>query len=409
MKWNKDYVFIAIGYLFVILYIAFVNDKIFNIVLVLGLFVYHTVIYRQIKERLSVDKQRSLRKMQSRLEKTQKQRELINDRFVSLSRSFGSGLLMVDEDGVIQYSNKDMTDAFQRDFNQLPYKDVIDIPELYQFIHQAYLVEDSVRKQITYQGKAYDLISTPLFEGDLFQGALILCHDITTIKNAEAYQKRFTADVSHELKTPLAAIKGFSEILSRDTDIPQKERQEFIELIRDESQRMDVILKDLIEISKLDRIDYELNATTEDISRTICDAVALLQKQAEDHNLELTCDVEPCIMSYSTHKISQVLLNIIKNAISYTDRGSVTVNGTIDKDDYIITVIDTGIGIKEDDFDKIFKRFYRVDKARSRDTGGSGLGLSISKNAIHKHGGQIRVSSVVNEGTTFTITLPIKK
>jgi two-component system phosphate regulon sensor histidine kinase PhoR len=409
MKWNKEYTSITLGYLFVLLYIALVNDRVINILLVIGLFIFQIVVYQQIKERISLDKKTTLMRMQNKLEKTQKQQQIINDRFLSLSQSVGSGLLMVDEYGVIQYANKDMTDAFERDFSEVEYKELSDMPELYQFIHQAYLIEDTLRKQISYKGKHYDLISTPLFEDGIFQGCLILSHDITIIQNAESYQKRFTADVSHELRTPLSAIKGFSEILARDDDMPAKDRQEFIRLIHKESERMEVILRDLLEISKLDRIDFELQLTTNDISVTCSDAVSILERQVQDSGLDIYVQVEPCNMRYDKDKILQVILNLIKNAISYTDKGTISITGEIHDDEYIIKVSDTGIGINEEDYDKIFKRFYRVDKARSRDTGGSGLGLSISKNTIHKHDGNIRVSSIVNKGTTFTISLPIKK
>lgn len=409
MKLNREYITIAVGYIIVILYIAFVNNAIFNIVLVVILFLIHIRLYNQIKNQLSSEKDSSVLRLQNRLAKTKKQQEELNDRFMSLSQSFGSGLLMVDEDGQIQYSNRDINDYFGRDFNKLDYQKLVDIKELYQFVNQAYLLEAPIRKQIIYQGRSYDLISTPLFEDAFFKGTLILAHDITLLKNAEEYQKRFTADVSHELRTPLSTIKGFSEILSRDKNISEAERTEFIELIRKESERMEILLKDLTEISKLDRLDYELELTTVDIKDLVDESVAVLSNQIKASELELNVEVQPQKLLLDKNKMSQVLLNIIKNAISYTDQGGITIKGYLEQYRYKLEITDTGIGISEEDYEKIFKRFYRVDKARSRDTGGSGLGLSISKNAIKKHNGTITVSSQPNQGTTFTITLPIQK
>jgi two-component system phosphate regulon sensor histidine kinase PhoR len=409
MKWTKEYIIQAIIYLIVIIYIALFNVPIITILLVLGLLIYHTDRYLTIRKELQQEKDMSVSKLEYRLEKTKQRQTALIDQFNSLSQSFGSGLLLVDEDGIIQYSNVDMNDYFGYDFNSKDYQSLIDFKKLYQFVNEAYLLETSLQSQISYRGRSYDLISTPLFDGDLFKGCLILAHDITTIKHAEQYQKRFTADVSHELRTPLSAIKGFSEIMLRDTDMSPKDREEFIELIHKESERMEVLLRDLSEISKLDRRDYELEIRPTNIKTLVEECLAILSQQIKESSLELIQEIEPVELPIDTDKMSQVIRNIVKNAISYTDEGHIKIKGYTDHNRYKLEISDTGIGIKEEDFDKIFKRFYRVDKARSRDTGGSGLGLSISKNVVKKHGGTISVSSIEMKGTTFTITLPLEE
>jgi two-component system phosphate regulon sensor histidine kinase PhoR len=358
---------------------------------------------------METERDMSVSKLQYRLEKTEKRQVQLSDRFDSLSQSFGSGLLMVDEDGIIQYANYDMTDYFGRDFHQLDYQRLSDIRPLFDFVNESYLLERSHQRQILWQGRSYDLISTPLFNEGLFKGALILAHDITQIKHAQEYQKQFTADVSHELKTPLAAIKGFSEILMRGDDMPEAEQAEFIALIHKESTRMQGLLKDLSEIAKLDRLDFELDRKPTDIESLIQECVAILAKDWKESGLELHIDVEPASLMLDSNKMSQVFINIIKNAISYTDEGHISIHGHHEPGRYKIDITDTGIGIEEADYDKIFKRFYRVDKARSRETGGSGLGLSISKNVVLKHGGSIHVHSTPHQGSTFTIILPDKE
>ncbi len=408
MKWNRDYVSFAIGYLIVILYIVFVNNPIVNVILVLVLAAIHIMLYNQLRQKYHEDKTSSLSKLQTRLEKTAKQREEIYERFLSLSQSFGSGLLMVDEDGIIQFANSDINAYFGRDFNGLDYNEISEIKDLHGFINQAYLLETILRHQIHYETRYFDLISTPMFEDDMFRGTLILVHDITLLKTAEEYQKRFTADVSHELRTPLSSIKGFSEILARNGNMKDEERQEFIELIQNEANRMELILKDLSQIAQLDRLDYELERTSVDIEELVSECLSILRKPLEDSGLTIDVNVASETLSLDKHKFLQVLINMVKNAISYTDEGSITIIGQRDKKRYVLTIADTGIGIAEEDHKKIFKRFYRVDRARSRDTGGSGLGLSISKNTILKHGGSIDVASKLGEGTTFTITLPLK-
>ena len=409
MKFNKEYISIAIAYSVVILYIIIDNNPLVTSLLVIFLFLYHLVVYSQLKQNLSSDKETSVSKLQYRLAKTKKEQQESYKKFTLLSQSFGSGLLMIDEEGIIKLANKDINKYFNRDFNNLDYQKITNLKGLYNFVNQAYLLETSIRKQIDYNDHFYDLISTPLLKDKEFKGSLILVHDITLIKNAEKYQKQFTADVSHELRTPLSAIKGFSEILTRDENISEEERREFIELIKKESGRMEVILNDLLIISKMDRLDYELNLIRIDIVLVIDECISILKNQIKDKGLKYSIETESIVLEIDKIKMTQVILNILKNAINYTDKGSINIKGVISENEYIITISDSGIGIKEENYEKIFKRFYRIDKARSRDSGGSGLGLSISKNVVLKHRGKIQVSSRINEGTTFTIRLPRKK
>lgn len=409
MKLTREYISITFAYLVVVIYVLFDNNLVVSIILIICLFTYHLILYSRLQNKLAQDREASVSKLQFRLDKSKRQQEESYQRFISLSTSFGSGLLMIDGDGIIKLANSDVNNYFDRDFNNVDYQSISDIKPLYKFVNQAFLLEKNIRKQIKFNNHVYDLISTPLFENQLFQGSLILIHDITLIKRAEKYQKQFTADVSHELRTPLSAIKGFSEILARDKGIDVKEREEFIELIRSESERMEVILNDLMIISKMDRVDYELDLQTYNIATVIEECVGVLKQSIKSKGLKYSVDVEKQMLGIDKHKISQVLLNLIKNALNYTDEGSIEIKGEKKKNEYIISISDTGIGVKEENYDKIFKRFYRVDKARSRDTGGSGLGLSISKNVIRKHAGDIEVSSTPNEGSTFTVKLPINR
>lgn len=409
MNLKKDFATIIIAYILVIIYVLFGNNVVVAGLLVAALCLFHIVAFLQLHKTLNEDKETSVSKLLSRLDKSKKEQEESYKRFISLSTNLGSGLLMIDDEGKIQLANKDINEYFERDFNNTDYQNHTELRSLYKFLNQAYLLETTMRKQIKYNEKYYDLISTPLFEKGIFKGALILIHDITLIKNAEKYQKRFTADVSHELRTPLSAIKGFSEILSRDKNISVEDREEFIELIKQESQRMETILSDLLVISKMDRVDYELELNEFNIKEVISECVNVLQNNIEGKGLSLSVDVEQQQLLLDKGKMSQVILNIIKNAMNYTDEGGISIIGKVEENDYILSISDTGIGIRQENFDKIFKRFYRVDKARSRDTGGSGLGLSISKNVVHKHDGEISVFSTLEKGTTFHIKLPIKK
>ena len=172
---------------------------------------------------------------------------------------------------------------------------------------------------------------------------------------------------------------------------------------------METILNDLLVISKMDRLDYELNLHTIEIKELINKTINTLKRDFDKKKLEVITNIESCKLDLDKNKFEQVMLNIIKNAINYTDIGEIEIKGYKENNHYCISITDSGIGIKNSDLEKIFKRFYRVDKTRSRETGGSGLGLSISKNVLAKHGGEISVESELNKGTTFLIRIPIKR
>jgi two-component system phosphate regulon sensor histidine kinase PhoR len=409
MRFNRDLKSVIGVYFLVLVYIIFVGNKYVNAVLVVGLFGITIYLFSNLKNELQQEKEDSVSNLKNKLNRSQKENEDTYSRFLSLSKTLGSGLLMVNYEGTISFSNKDVENYFSVNFNNKDYKETIAIKPLYSFINQAYLLEEYRRQQVEIEDRFYDLTATPLFEGDMFAGSLILIHDITLLKTAEKFQKRFTADVSHELRTPLSAIKGFSEILLRNSNTTELEKKEFIDTIHKEAERMEIIINDLMVISRLDRIDYELDLQEYDISDIIKESVGLLSSKINEKNLDFESNVESCSLMMDKVKMSQVIINVLKNAINYTDEGFIKVSGKKLSKFYEIKIHDSGIGIASKNLDEIFKRFYRVDKARSRDTGGSGLGLSISKNVILKHGGTIKVDSEEGKGSTFTILLSTKK
>ena len=409
MKTRRDITIIISLYLIAILYVILLNDIFGTVVFLIILTIFHIYGFTGEKDKLYLDKEDSLLRLMSKLKKTKKENEDAYKRFISLTKTFGSGVIMVNEEGIINFTNKDFKEYFNIENINKDYNSLVKIKPLYKFINQAYLLENSSREQIQYQDKFYDLISTPIFENKFFQGCLIIVHDITSLKTAENFQKQFTADVSHELKTPLSSIKGFAEILVHDKEIKDKDRDEFIKLINKESTRMEAILKDLLIISKMDRLDYELTVKKVNIKDLINKNIDLVKHLINKKDIILKVDIDDYDLEIDKNKIGQVILNLVGNAINYTDKGEICIKGKLAGNYYSIKVIDTGIGINKQNIDKIFKRFYRVNNARSRESGGSGLGLSICKNVVLKHGGKIFVDSIKKQGTTFEILLPIKK
>lgn len=406
---QKSYVWILVTYSFVLLYYLVVGDVFVSSVFIVGLMIYHMIqLYRE-REIQHEDTENKMTMMQHKLSQTKKEREETYQQFISLSTTLGSGVLLVNAEGKIAFANRDLSNYFGIDVSDEDYQILTKVKPLYKFVNEGFLLEETRREQIHYKNHFYDLISTPIFEDDMFQGCIVIVHDISQIKTAERFQKQFTADVSHELKTPLSTIKGFSEILSRGSDVSEKDKSEFISIIQKEVSRMETIISDLLIISKMDRVDYELEYSKHNIKDTIDDAISLLKHDIEKKKLKLNHKVESKSFMFDYNKMHHVMLNLIKNAINYTDVGNIDINGYVDKKMYVIEITDTGIGIPKEEIDMIFKRFYRVDAARSRDKGGSGLGLSIIKNVVKKHEGSIEISSVIEKGTTFKIYLPMKK
>jgi two-component system phosphate regulon sensor histidine kinase PhoR len=393
--------------LFLTLYIQdpFLTGFVWIVVLV-----YHIIAFYSFRTTIEDMYKTKVERLQYDLDQMKRTSNEVESQLISLAKIIDSGVILIDEHDVIKQANSQFQTAF--DINNVEgetYEILKPLRTLYKMINKAYLKEEKTRNQMIYNDIYFDVNITPIFEETYFRGCLVVVHDVTQLKNAETFQKQFTADVSHELKTPLSAIKGISEIIMNNQSMTKDEREDFIKTIYLESTRLETILNDLLIISKMDRLDYELSLEETSIHTIINDVIKLLTPMAKDKGLALTKEVEPATLDIDAIKMRQVIMNLIKNAIAYTDHGSVHVSGSIKDEKYEIKVRDTGIGIPEEEHEKVFKRFYRVDEARSRASGGSGLGLSIIKNVVKKHQGTLSLESKQSTGSTFTVNLPIHR
>ena len=253
--------------------------------------------------------------------------------------------------------------------------------------------------------------STFEYENGTKTGYIVVLQDITSSAVLERSRREFIANVSHELRTPLTSIKGATETVLSDDEMPDSFRHKFLGIVINEADRMTRIVKDLLVLSRLDNRRMTWSPSSFDINETLDRMCSALQTEAglHSHILEYDCKIKDKAPLYGDReRIEQVIANIIGNAIKYTPDGgriSVTLsqNG---KKSYDISVIDTGVGIPEEDIARLFERFYRVDKSRSAQAGGTGLGLSIAKEIIDAHNGEIKVESKEGIGTTVTVTIP---
>jgi len=234
-------------------------------------------------------------------------------------------------------------------------------------------------------------------------------HDVTEEKRVEAIKRDFVANVSHELRTPLASIKGYAETLLDGALDDKKTLKNFLTIIDRHANRMTALIEDLLTLSMLESHQMPMSFEPLDIKGLINSIIQGFEKQAKDKGIKLITDIGKEIPKIPADKdrLEQVIVNLVDNAIKYTNNGTVKI--FVRKSDNMlqIDVEDTGIGIPEKDIPRIFERFYRVDKGRSRELGGTGLGLAIVKHIIQGHNGKIWVKSELGKGSVFSFSLPL--
>lgn len=266
---------------------------------------------------------------------------------------------------------------------------------------------------VRYKGRVYELYFGNIRYRDassMREGVILVIHDVTQSYELDRSRREFVANASHELRTPLTTIKMVIEALAGDEGVTKNEmNKSFLDMAETESTRMELLIKNLLTLSQLDSKTMNFNVREFDLEESVAYLAKSLAVNASAHGHKLTFDgaYDPVIIRGDKIRIEQILINITSNAIKYTpDGGRISLRLHDLGDRAEITITDNGVGIPEEDIPHLFERFYRVEKARSSDKGGTGLGLAIAKEFAVAHGGDIRVSSIVGKGTTFTVTLP---
>ena len=254
-------------------------------------------------------------------------------------------------------------------------------------------------------GRIFEVNAAPLPSG----GALAVLHDVTSIEAAERSRREFIANVSHELRTPLTSIQGYVEILMDTPDAEPAMRDEFFGIILKNATRMCRITEDLLTLASVEGPNYKLSAHTVKASLLISDALNALGGMIVDSGVNVEFVGSPeTLVAADPDALNQVFGNLIENAMKYAGSGGrIRLGAELREECVEFFVQDFGPGISSEHQDRIFERFYRVDKARSRESGGTGLGLAIVKHIVQVHGGNIWVESTLGEGSTFRFTLPI--
>ena len=240
------------------------------------------------------------------------------------------------------------------------------------------------------------------------RGAIAILHDITDLERLEQVRKDFVANVSHELRTPLAGVIGYAETLLDGALDDEANRRKFVEIIRTNAVRLNSIAADLLVLSDLESgTDPEPDVIA--VQQVLEAALITVKAEARERNVILVSEtIENVFVSGSRLRLEQAILNLMANAIKFNKPGGeVRVSATVnDAHQVAIVIADTGVGIPSQDLPRIFERFYRIDKARSRQVGGTGLGLSIVKHVVERMNGAIEVESQLGRGSVFTLRLP---
>ncbi len=326
--------------------------------------------------------------------------------------SMGEGVLVTDSEGFVWLANR----AFERIFEvrgETAGRSPLELTrqtELEDLIVSTLVSGLGSTAEIEVQAQPsrhVALASTPLGEG---LGAVVVARDITDVIRLTQVRRDFIANISHELKTPLSAIRGYTETL-RDGAMQEPEASSrFLGRILQQCSRLQTLLEDLLTLSRLENLEGHLERRTVDLERILDDCLETLAPQIAEKQIHLEVEESPIpTLSGDAEALQRLFINLLDNAIKYNRKGGqVTVQLKPEPDRVVIQVHDTGIGIPAASIDRVFERFYRVDKGRSRDEGGTGLGLAIVKHVAQIHGGRVEVESRLGEGSTFRIFLPVR-
>ncbi|PSL35229.1 two-component system phosphate regulon sensor histidine kinase PhoR [Planomicrobium soli] len=343
-------------------------------------------------------------------------RQMEQERLKTLIENMGSSLMMINRQGRVSLVNKPFLRELAMSNENIQgklYKE-LDIPTvLAKFIENVFMTEMPDRDQIDFSiglhQKHLDVYGAPIMgEHERWLGVVIVAHDISELKRLEQVRKDFVANVSHELRTPVTSIKGFSETLLDGAYEDTPTLLSFLEIIHKESNRLELLIKDLLELSKIEHAGFQVKAQPTDMSAVIERAAGMIQPRMEDKAILLNLQLEPVEVLGDPDRLIQVMMNLLANALTYSaSETTVEVHLFKEQEEAVIRVKDQGIGVETSEIGRLFERFYRVDRARSRNSGGTGLGLSIVKHLVEAHHGKITVDSEVGVGTTFTIYLPL--
>ena len=408
--------------------IRIINITLIVILLVLiGVLIYSNNLYRPLKELIAASRRiatgnfntnvilrgkgdfkklaETFNMMTRKLKDSFEEISLQRDQLKTIISSVHSGLFVIDKDDkVILHNDSFKNISKTEEIAKRHYWEILRDPDLQNLIKNVQKSGNDTTGEINIGSKTY-LCSVSHIPAS--EEIVIIFHDISEIMHLQQLKKDFIVNVSHELRTPLTAIKGFVETLEDDF-IPENKR--YLEIIERHTDRLINIVNDLLLLAEIeDKSQIQIEAVN--LTQIQADLTKLFEEKINTKNLKLEWEIADDLTAISCDpfKLEQVLINLLDNAIKYTDKGKIKIRFSQISNNTLIEIEDTGIGISKEHLSRIFERFYTVDKSHSRQLGGTGLGLSIAKHIVLLHNGRIDVESMPGEGTTFSVWLPVNK
>ena len=340
------------------------------------------------------------KEIRSQLRKLQLEKDKIN----TLIQNMSEGFILIDMDKKVLMSNPSASKLIGAENNE------IDGTSLYAYAQNEIVTEcvtnaltgEGKTGEVTVNGKVLQILTNPVYSNDKQNGVICLIIDVSEKKKSEKMRREFTANVTHELKTPLTSISGYAEMIASGLVEPE-DVQGFAKRIHKESGRLLSLISDIMELSKLDEKSSDESVAPVNLASIAKEVAEDLKTNAEKHNVIIKVNAEKVVINGNRNQLYELVYNLCDNAIRYNrEGGQVSITVDADNNGKHIIVSDTGIGIPEKHQGRIFERFYRVDKSRSKERGGTGLGLAIVKHIAELHSGTVTVESNKN-GTTFIV------
>ena len=345
---------------------------------------------------------RKISKQKHTIEKQIKEAEHKQEEFRLITENMKEGFIVVDNQMNLLTYNRSALKLLGIEKSQSE-KMLTDCDDNLLFAVEKALTGEREKGDLTLNDNHYSLIANPVLENDKVIGAVLLIIDVTESVKREQLRREFTSNVSHELKTPLTSISGFAEIM-KNGGTPNAVVTDFSTSIYDEAQRLISLVNDIIKISELDEKDVQAESEDVDLYQLSADIINRLKPVADKRNISLNLIGESTVVSGTEKILDEMIYNLCDNAIKYNvDGGTVDIILSESNHHIKLTVRDTGIGIPQSEQNRVFERFYRVDKSHSKEIGGTGLGLSIVKHAAIYHNAEIKLKSELGKGTSITV------